>query len=120
MADESGWANQLIAGLGVAVTALGTWAWNSTHKKIDDMAAKIPSKESLDSIGKRIDDHTLEDNKQQTAIKDELTLHRGHIAKIFDRLTDMDATSEQRYRELTEKSHEQHVALLNAIHEMRK
>lgn len=41
--DGNGYLHTVLAGVGGALLALGTWAWNMTHKRIDMVAEKADS-----------------------------------------------------------------------------
>ena len=96
--DPDLWA-KIAGGFGAALSALGTWAWGHTHKRIDKVESALISKDEFDA-------HIKADEKIQSTIAAELTTQRGHIGKIYDQMRDME-----------DKGHSRHVELLNAIHE---
>lgn len=114
--DDGGIAWKLLAGAGAALTALATWAWNHTHSRIKDMDDTKADRNALCNLVKKVEEHMItkevfdqhleSDEKQLGAIDSELSVQRGHIAKIFDKLEDVRATI-----------HAQHVEIINAIHE---
>ena len=120
--DTQSWLSSLVAGLGAAVAALGTWAWRHTHKLIGDKA----DMKSLDALTKRVEDHaitrdafdqhTKSDEQQLGAIDKELGMQRGHIAKLFDKLEELGDKTEVRFAVMEKAGFERHVELLNAIH----
>ena len=62
MTEDPDLLSKLLAAMGVALTALGTWAWNHTHKRIDTIASKTDEKADLEEVNR----------------------HRDHIAKLFE------------------------------------
>lgn len=96
--DPDLWA-KIAGGFGAALSALGTWAWGHTHKRIDAIDERTITRDDFNA-------HVRNDEKVQGAIKGELEVQRGHIGKIYDQMRDME-----------DKGHSRHVELLNAIHE---
>ena len=96
--DAQGWMAKALAGMGVALTALATWAWNHTHKRIDNVDTKADAK----------------------ADNAEVDRHRDHIAKLFDKLEELGDKTEVRFAVMEKSGFERHVELLNAIHGIKK
>jgi len=88
----------LLGGVGAALLAVCTWLWAYTHRKIEDRVNKTD-----------FDTYTKAAAEQRDAIHEELKVQRGHIAKVFDQMKDMN-----------EKNHDRHIELLNAIHDRPK
>lgn len=96
--DEMGLAAKIMAGLGAALAALGTWAWAHTHSRIKDVEMKADSKASIEEVDR----------------------HRDHIAKLFDKIAELSDKTEVRFSVMEKAGFERHIELLNAIHELKK
>ena len=96
--DDIGLLGKLIGAMGVALTALGTWAWSHTHKRIDNVGDKLEGKASAD----------------------EVMVQRGHIAKLFDKVEELGDRTELRFSAQDARAHQMHIELLNAIHSLKK
>ena len=113
--ENAGWLMQIANWIWAGVLGLMAVIYKLTHTKIDGKA----DKEAFDRLSSRVENHTINkatfdehvssDEKQLASINDELGVQRGHIGKIFDRMTQMD-----------ENSHSRHIELLNAIHGKKK
>ena len=124
--DAQGWMAKALAAMGVALTALATWAWNHTHKRIDGKAEM----KTLDDLARRVEDHTISrgefdqhaksDEQQLAAIGAEIGVQRNNIGKLFDKIDEAVDRTEVRFVTIEKQSFERHVELLNAIHALKK
>ena len=96
--EDPGILAQITAGFGVALSALGTWAWKHTHKRIDGVEEKTVLRDQFQM-------HSDQDERLFLQLKQELSEHRADIGQIFNQMRDME-----------KNSHERHIALLNAIY----
>ena len=94
--DSDGIVWKLLSAAVAALSAVVTWAWVHTHGRIE-------------KVDKKSDDK---------ADRAEVDRHRDHISKLFDKISDMDRRTEQRFMEVERISHDRHVELLGAIHEV--
>ena len=107
--ENSGYLHSLVAGLGAALLAIGTWAWNMTHKRIDTTVMKD-----------LFDAHIKNDEKELKGIHDEITLQRGNIAEVFDRIDALSDETQTRFTVNDKQAFERHLQLLEAIRESKK
>ena len=96
--DDVGLAAKIMAGMGAALAALGTWAWTHTHRRIDKVDTKADGKAGLDEVDR----------------------HRDHIAKLFDKIGDLSDKTEVRFAVMEKQSFDRHIELMNAIHSIKK
>src|SRR3990167_16968 len=92
--EDIGIAAKIMAGLGAALAALGTWAWAWTHRRIESVDKKADSKASAEEVDR----------------------HRDHIAKLFDKISELSDKTEIKFTVLERQSTDRHIELLNAIH----
>lgn len=88
--------------VGMAVAAVGgmiAYVFRNTNDRINKLENLMVTKEDFER-------HAQHDEKIQAGIQHELELHRNHVEKIFDMM-----------REMEQASHDNHVALINAINE---
>lgn len=95
--DPGVWA-QVAQWLWVPVGGLVAALWGTHGKRLDDLEERTITQKAFDA-------HCASDEKSLRGIDDELSTHRGHIGKVFDKLSDLER-----------QVHRQHVELLNAIH----
>ena len=95
--EDVGLAAKIMAGMGAALAALGTWAWAHTHKRIEQVDKKAESKASAEEVDR----------------------HRDHIAKLFDKIGELSDKTEIRFAAVESKASDRHVELLNAIHSIK-
>lgn len=93
--DDPDILSKVTAGLGAALTALATWAWAHTHKRVDAVDAKIDGKASTVEVDR----------------------HRDHIAKLFDKVQELSDKTDMRFSKMESDNFSRHVELLHAIHE---
>ena len=111
--------------LSAPVFALVAWAWNKNdreheamrtaqeamRKSHEELARKMSDSGSKlnDRIMDHIDDQVKETRifvvQEDTKLMAELTVQRGHIGKIFDKLEEASHRSEDRHRELLTAIH---------------
>lgn len=106
--NDPGWMSQAIGALGVAVTALSTWAWKHTHKRIDTVEAKADSYVTMQAFLQ----HTQTRDERLDKIDAALLKHDGTAAKMFDRLDDAIAKTELRFVLTDKENRVRHEALL--------
>ena len=100
MAVESdpSWLTNAVAGLGAAVTALATWAWKHTHKRIDDVNNKTDTFLTNESFLQHI--KTRDDRLSH--IDHALEKHEAVVGKLFEKLDEVADRTEVRFT-VTEK-----------------
>lgn len=80
--------------------------WSQLTGKINDMKEGVSRLEERTISRTTFEDHMETDEKVQGQLREELQVHREHIARIFEQMRDIEG-----------KAHERHIELLNAIHE---
>jgi hypothetical protein len=106
--NDPSWMSQAIGALGVAVTALSTWAWKHTHKRIDTVEAKVDKYVTMQAFMQ----HTQTRDERLDRIDAALLKHDGTAAKMFDRLDDAIAKTELRFVLTDKENRVRHEALL--------
>lgn len=91
---DSGWMGKALMGMVAALTAVVSWAWSHTHSRIKDLDMKTDRK--ADAV--------------------EVERHRESIAKLFDKLDELDHKTEERFTQSDTRSSDRHIELLKAIH----
>lgn len=104
--NDPGILSKLLAGVGAALAALGTWAWGHTHKRIDTKA----NASELRALAERVEEHTIHrdvfiehaksDDQRLEDIGKEIGSLRNNQAKIFDQIRDMEKTAAARHEDL--------------------
>lgn len=100
--ESAGWMTKALGAMGVALTALGTWAWNHTHSRIKDVDTKADGKADAG------------------ATNGELTRHRDYIGKLFEKIEELGDKTEVRFSAVESKAADRHIELMKAIHESRQ
>ena len=113
----------LASGMGVALTALATWAWNHTHKSLSakaDEAQVARIEEAIRIITLRIDAEVrCARNKFETkADEDEMVRQRGHIENLFTGQEKIRAEMNTGFINLTEKVNSSHLVLIDKLSEI--
>ena len=103
--DDVGLMGKILGGLGAALSAVSLWAWNHTHKRIDEKV----DKETYADRGNA-------NNERFAHLTKEIEMQRGHVAKIFDNLSVLERNTNHQFSCLTKQIDEKYISLLNAIH----
>ena len=124
--DDIGLAAKIMGGMGAALSALGAWAWAHTHARIDRKA----DKEAFDKLSAHIEthmigttafsEHTKSDERQLEQLNVELATQRGHIGKLFDELAGLRKDTSEQLTTLERIGTTQHLAVLDAIREIKR
>ncbi len=104
---DPGLIAKILGGVSAALTAIATWAWAHTHKRIDEKADKemlvALTTEMRDKLSAaEFEGYVKATERRFDEIGSELTTQRGHITKIFDKLEDMNRRAEDRAMRLLE------------------
>lgn len=97
--------DKIIGGLGAALSVVSLWAWNHTHKRIDEKVDK-----------ETYADRGIANAEKFIAINKEMDLQRGHVAKIFDDISEFKKDTNHQFSCLTKQIDEKFITLLTAIH----
>lgn len=110
--DGEGYLHSLVAGLGAVLMALGTWAYNFIHKRIDGISDAGIRKDTFE-------EHMKSDEKTMAAINAEITTQRQNVAKLFDKIEELGDKTETRFTVNEKTAVDRHIELLNAIHNIK-
>ena len=106
--NDPSWMSQAIGALGIAVTALSTWAWKHTHKRIDTVESKVDRYITNEAFLQ----HTKTRDERLDRIDAVLLHHDGTAAKMFSKLDDAIAKTELRFVLTDKENRVRHEALL--------
>ena len=119
---------KMVAAAGGLLTIFGAWfgLHKYTHGKIDGKA----DMKTLDALAKRVeeyaisrdvfDQHVKSDEQQLESIGKEISVQRGNIGKLFDKIDEASDRTEVRFVTIEKQSVDRHIELLNAIHRLAK
>lgn len=110
--EDQGYLHTLVGGMGAALAALGTWAWNHTHKRIDTVTEDSTMKETFDQ-------HVKADETALHGLNEEIKTQRGHIAKLFDKIDEESDKTSVRFSASDKQQFERHIELLKAIQDLK-
>ena len=102
---DVGLINKILGLLGAALGTLSLWAWNTTHKRIDEKVDK-----------QTYDERGASNAEKFVYINKEMDLQRGHVAKIFDDISEFKKDTNHQFGCLTKQIDEKFITLLTAIH----
>ena len=108
-APDDGYLHALVAGLGAALLAAGTFVANYFSKRIDTVAENSVSQKSFDARGEAYDRRLLEINESFRDMK-------AVQSELFAKISDLSDNTELRFQKIEDKATDRHVELLNAIH----
>lgn len=100
--NDPSWIAQTIGAMGAAVTALATWAWTHTHKRINDRVEKASFKEYAKARGERLD-----------KIDETLSRHEEITEKLFDKIEELNDQTSVKFSISEKENRIRHEALLS-------
>lgn len=77
---------KILTAVGAGFLAIGTWAWNHTHKRIDHTEDKVSDMSEQFIAREEFARHEAYEREQFAALRAEQDIQRAHVAKIFDKL----------------------------------
>ena len=96
----------IVSVLGLAISGIAAWAWGHTHKRIDGKA----DAKAFEELKKTVSDHSItkeefkqhvhSDERMFESLLEEQRTQRGHIGKIFDKLSESEEKAHNRYDRL--------------------
>ena len=108
---DTGYLHSLVAGLGAALAAVGTWAWSHTHKRIDTVTDGSVSQKSFDA-------HQKDEHEHRERMDESIAGARATQAKLFDKIQELSDKTEVRFTVNEKTAVDRHIELLNAIHQI--
>ena len=113
----------LASGMGVALIALAIWAWNHTHKRIDEKVDKSYADMLAEAL--KIANERIEQEVRCARIKfdgkadeTEMIRQRVHIENLFEGQEKIRAEMNSGFTKVTEKMNASHLVLLDKLSEI--